>query len=213
MDRRDPRALGLAREIALAQLREAAADAQLHLGGGLVRERDREHPIDPGLVVARGADEALDQDAGLAGAGARVDEQRPVAAVNCALLLGRQLGHAAPPGSLRQIDGKAQPVPPEQQLGFGWISPSRILRTTLRTVSRASSSASSSSSGDFQSVRKKRSPPPSSSLCALSTTPRARRSSPASGWYTAPIGSSPSRSFTTSAYSGACSLPLSAHLP
>src|SRR5439155_17186936 len=55
VDGRHPGALGLAGELAVAELGEAVADAELHLRGGLVGERDREYAVGPGVVGARRA--------------------------------------------------------------------------------------------------------------------------------------------------------------
>src|SRR5207248_7311875 len=82
VDRRDPRALGLPRALALAELHETAADPRLHLRRRLLREGDGEDAVDRHAVVADGAHEALHEHARLSAAGARLEEERAVATVD-----------------------------------------------------------------------------------------------------------------------------------
>jgi hypothetical protein len=92
VNRRYPGGVDGARVVALTRLEEAGADALAQLGGCLLGEGDREHPVDARPVLDHGANEPLDEDARLAAAGARVDEQRPVSALDRLALLRSQLG-------------------------------------------------------------------------------------------------------------------------
>ena len=74
VDRRDPRAVELAREIGPAAAVERGADARAQLAGRLPRVRDHEHRLDVEALLAHRAHEALDEHARLAGARAGRDE-------------------------------------------------------------------------------------------------------------------------------------------
>ena len=82
MDRRDPGALGLAREAAAPEVDEPPPHTALELGGGLLGEGDREHPLDRHAVLEHRFREPLDEHAGLTASRPRVQEQRTVAALH-----------------------------------------------------------------------------------------------------------------------------------
>jgi hypothetical protein len=88
VDRRDPRPLGLACGVALAELEQPPAHARLELARRLLGERDREDATgrDAGPHVAG---EALDEHRRLAAAGRRAeDEVAGVVADRPGLLVG-----------------------------------------------------------------------------------------------------------------------------
>ena len=74
MDRRDPGAVELAREVVPAALREGGADPRPQLAGGAARVRDDEDRVDVEAALADRADDPLDEHGRLAGAGAGGDE-------------------------------------------------------------------------------------------------------------------------------------------
>jgi hypothetical protein len=100
VDGGDRGSLSRARVVAAPELEETRAHPLPHLGGGLVGERDREHALDGNLVVHHRPHEALDEHRGLPGAGPGPHQERPVAAVHDALLLGCEAHR-----SHRQSDG------------------------------------------------------------------------------------------------------------
>ena len=79
VNRGDPGAVELTREVVSVELREAAADPAAQLTCGPFRVRDREHRVDRETAVADGAHEALDEHRRLSGAGAGGDEDEPAA--------------------------------------------------------------------------------------------------------------------------------------
>ena len=87
MDRRDERPLGRARLIDRAELAQARADPLAQLPGSLLGERDREHRRDIDPVFDHRACETLDEHRRLAAAGARIEQQVAVAALDRAPLL------------------------------------------------------------------------------------------------------------------------------
>jgi hypothetical protein len=87
VDRRDPRALGVTREVALAKLEQPLADALLELARGLLGERDREDPPRRDPVVEHLTDEALDEHARLAAARGGAQQQVALALEDRACLL------------------------------------------------------------------------------------------------------------------------------
>ncbi len=111
VDRRDPRAVELTGEILAPALRERSANARAQLARRATRVRDDEDRVDVEPAVADGADEALDEDGGLARAGARGDEHLAGCLDRCELLLvhvrsilqigqrSHHAGHASPFGS------------------------------------------------------------------------------------------------------------------
>jgi hypothetical protein len=74
MDRRDPRAVELAREVGPAAPVERRADARAQLARRLARIGDDEHRLDVEALLAHRAHEALDEHARLAGPRARGNE-------------------------------------------------------------------------------------------------------------------------------------------
>jgi hypothetical protein len=84
---------------------EPFPDSLGELPRGLLGEGDRQDPVDVHPVIDHGRHEALDEHGRLPGAGPGAQQQRAVAPVDRAPLLGRRLGHA----STRQIEGYEQP--------------------------------------------------------------------------------------------------------
>ncbi len=78
VDRRDPGAVELAREIRTAALAQRGADPCPQLARGLARVRDHEDRLDVDPALADGPDVPLDEDRGLARAGAGGDEDGAV---------------------------------------------------------------------------------------------------------------------------------------
>src|SRR5215210_504448 len=191
VDRGDPRALGGARLLAAPELEEAAAHPDPHLGGGLLGEGDREYRIHPHPVLRHGPHEPLHEHGGLAGAGSRPHQQRAVAAIHSALLLGRQLAHR----SLLQIEGYLQPPFQSHESGREQIAPPRIRASVSWMRPSAHSSFSRNSSALRRSLAKYPLPRPSTSVA---TIPRGRGSSLASATYTPPTARSSSSRSTTS---------------
>ena len=118
VDGRDPGAVELAREVVASALAQLAPDARTQLTRGLARVRDHEDRADVDPAVAHRADEPLDEHGGLAGAGARREEDATVGLDRCLLLRvrgerahGRRIlhigqswhhcGHSPPRGSCR----------------------------------------------------------------------------------------------------------------
>ncbi len=118
VDGRDPGAVELAREVVASALAQLAPDARTQLTRGLARVRDHEDRADVDPAVADRADEPLDEHGGLAGAGARREEDATVGLDRCLLLRvrgerahGRRIlhigqswhhcGHSPPRGSCR----------------------------------------------------------------------------------------------------------------
>jgi hypothetical protein len=87
VDRRDPRALGVARRVALAELEQALADAVAQLARRLLGEGDREDPAGRELVLDHVAHEALDEHRRLAAARGGAEQQVALALAHRARLL------------------------------------------------------------------------------------------------------------------------------
>ena len=87
VNRRDPGAVEVAREIGPLELEQARADPRAELAGGTVGVGDHEQRVDVEAVVDHRAGEPLDEHGRLAGAGAGRDEGR-AAGVDRRLLLG-----------------------------------------------------------------------------------------------------------------------------
>jgi hypothetical protein len=100
VDRRDPRALGVAGGVVALELEEAVADPVGELARRLLGEGDREDPADLDVVLHDGAHDALDHHARLAAARPGRDQQRPGAILDDRQLLLGEGDHAA---TLRQI--------------------------------------------------------------------------------------------------------------
>ena len=103
MDRRDPGALGRACGLVIARFTQPHADALAQLGCGLLGERDRQDLSDTDSVLMDGPGEALDQHRGLAAAGAGVEQQLALAALDRKRLLRRELHRRQLPA--QQIPG------------------------------------------------------------------------------------------------------------
>ena len=105
VDGRDPRAVELAGEVGPPALEQRGADARAELAGRLARVGDDEHRLDVEPLVADGADEALDEHRGLAGAGAGRDEH--LAAASTAASAARSLRRAHPAHRPEVAPGRA----------------------------------------------------------------------------------------------------------
>ena len=136
VNRGDPGAVELTREVVPVELRESAANPAAQLACGPFRVRDREHRVDREAAVADGAHEALDEHGRLSGACAGGDEDEPGRVDRRELLRVRRAGfldhgHVR---ATRQIDHRLHQVghgnPP---FGSCWTSPERI-RSTKRVA-------------------------------------------------------------------------------
>src|SRR5205085_2276582 len=98
VDGRDPGAVELPREVAPIARDELLADPPPQLARRLARVRDDEHRVDVDPALAHRADEALDEDGGLARARAGGDEDLAFGLDGCELLgiharVTRHMGH------------------------------------------------------------------------------------------------------------------------
>ncbi len=136
VDRRDPGAVQLAREIVAPELREPPADSPAQLAGSPLGVRDRKHRVDGQAAVADRPDEALDEHGRLARARACRDEDEPARVDGGQLLFVRRLRHLDHGHDLatRHIDHRSHHVgqgnPP---FGSCRTSPDRM-RSTKRSA-------------------------------------------------------------------------------
>ena len=144
VDRRDPGAVELEREVGPPPLDEARPDARAKLSGRPLRVGDDEDGVDVEAVVDDGADEPLDEHRGLPGARAGGDEHGAACLGRCALLLVRRRPHGRSLRHMRQRSHQCGQSPP---FGSWRTSPSRIRSTSPTAVERAVSIASANSSG------------------------------------------------------------------
>ena len=144
VDRGDPGAVELEREVGTAPLEQSGADAGAQLAGGPLRVRDHEQRVDVEPVVHDGPDESLDEHGGLARARARRHEDRPVRLDRRALLVVGERRHGR---AFLQIGHKSHQCGQSPPCGSCRTSPLRIRSTRPTAVCRASSTASSKSSG------------------------------------------------------------------
>ena len=144
VDRGDPRAVELEREIGAAPLEQSRADAGAQLAGGPLRVRDHEDGVDVEPVVHDGPDESLDQHGGLARARPRRDEHVPVRVDRRALLVVGKRRHGR---GFLQIGHRSHQCGQSPPCGSCRTSPLRMRSTRPTAVRRASSTASSKSSG------------------------------------------------------------------
>ncbi len=95
VDRRDPRAVELPREVVAAARTQRRPDARAKLARRLARVGDDEHRLDVEALLAHRAHEPLDEHGRLARAGAGRDEDLAGRFDRCALLLvhGRSIRH------------------------------------------------------------------------------------------------------------------------
>ena len=113
VNRRDPGAVELAREVVPSTLGKRGADPRPQLAGGTTRVRDHEDRVDVEPAIADRADDPLDEHRGLAGTGTGGDEHLSPG-LDCRKLLivharsirqigqrSHQLGHSPPRGSWR----------------------------------------------------------------------------------------------------------------
>jgi hypothetical protein len=134
VDRRDPRAVELAREVGAAALGQRVADARAQLAGRAPRVRDHEDRVDIEAAVAHGADEPLDEHGGLARARARGDEDLAGRLDRCDLLLVHARG-------TRHIGHRSHQAGQSPPFGSWTTSPCRILPASRPAVVRAFSTA------------------------------------------------------------------------
>ncbi len=122
VDGRDPRAVELAGEVGPPALVQGRADAGAELGRRLARVGDDEQRVDVEPVVAHRADEPLDEDRRLAGAGARRDEDL-ASGLDRRDLLRIELRHARLIRHIRHSEHQLGHSPP---FGSWRTSPRRI---------------------------------------------------------------------------------------
>src|ERR1700722_17414394 len=79
--------LGIAREVTLAEVQKTGPHTLAQLAGGPLGESDREDPPRRDPILAHSPHEALDQDRGLAAAGAGSQQERSATPRDCLLLL------------------------------------------------------------------------------------------------------------------------------
>ena len=192
------RRLRRARVLALAELQEAAADAQLQLGGGLLGERDREDAVHRHVVVHHRAHEALDQHARscpLPALACRNSEpSRRSTACCCSWREARTL-HPLVPADRRVLRSRRS-----TSAGLGAAAaprPRACGRTSSQTVSPRPLELLARAPRGRES-RCRRSPSRARPAARRTSSPRGRRSCPASGTYTPPAGRSPISSRTAS---------------
>jgi hypothetical protein len=111
VDSRDPGAVEPACKVVPPTLGQSRADPRPQLAGRTARVRDHEDRVDVETAIADGADDSLDQDRRLAGAGAGRDEDLSSRFDRCELLLvharsirhigqrSHHVGHSPPSGS------------------------------------------------------------------------------------------------------------------
>ena len=137
MDRRDPRAVELAREVVSAALGERRADPRAQLARGPARVRDHEDRVDVEPALGDRADDALDEHGRLAGSGPGGDEDLSPGLDRRELLLVQLV--RAHPRSIRHIGHRSHHVGQSPPRGSWWTSPSRIRPASAVAVSRADS--------------------------------------------------------------------------
>ena len=144
VDRRDPRAVELAREVVAAALGERRANPRPQLARGAPRVRDDEDRVDVEAAIEDRAHDALDEHRRLAGAGAGGDEHLARRLDRGALLLvQRVLAHAR---STRHIGQRSHHAGHSPSRGSWLTSPSRIRPATAAAVARADSTTPQKSS-------------------------------------------------------------------
>ena len=146
VDRRDPRAVQLAREVVAAALAQLAPDPRAQLPSGLARVRDHEDRPDVDPAIAHGTNEPLDEHGGLARPRAGGEEDAAFGVDRRALLRvrgerahGRRIlhigqswhhwGHSPPRGSWRTSPARMR-----------WASPRALSRAVSTWRQNASSS-------------------------------------------------------------------------
>ena len=130
VDRRDPRAVELAREVLPTALRERCADAGAQLAGGASRVRDDEDRLDVEPAVAHGAHETLDEHRSL-------PRTRPCRDEDLAGRLDRRLLLLVHPRSIRQIGHRSHQAGQSPPFGSCFTSPTRMRPPRRRAVSFA----------------------------------------------------------------------------
>src|SRR5581483_1465293 len=137
VDRRDPGAVELAREILPAALGERRADPRAQLPGRAPRVRDDEDRVDVEAPVADGANDALDENRRLPRPGAGGDEDLPGRLHGRELLLVERMpAHAR---STRHIGQRSHHCGHSPPRGSWWTSPSRIRPASADAVDFADS--------------------------------------------------------------------------
>ena len=119
--------------------RSRAADPLAQLGCRLLGERDRQDPPDVDAVLDHGPHEALDQHRGLAAAGAGVEQQVAVAALDRHQLL---VGELQPSIAAQQIPGCRQPLARARLRAWGQLAGPHLRRQRQRRASISESSSS-----------------------------------------------------------------------
>ena len=146
VDRRDPGAVEVAREIGPLELDQAGADPRAQLAGGTIGVGDHEQRVDVEAVLDDRPGEALDEDGRLPGAGAGRDERRAAGLDRSRLLLVRQSAgakngaHARSFRHMRQRSHQAGQSPPR---GSCTTSPARMRSASSTAVARACSISAS----------------------------------------------------------------------
>jgi hypothetical protein len=121
---RDPRRLGLARRLAVAELEQARAHARAQLARRLLGEGDGQDLVGAQAVLHHRGDEALDQHRRLARAGVGREHEVALAARDGLALLGGEGARHAEAASQRQMVGCAQPPRYAHEVGSGTRRPS-----------------------------------------------------------------------------------------
>ena len=130
VDRRDPGAVELTRQVEPAPLGERPPDPGTQLTCGLARIGDHEHRVDVEPFVTDGRDEALDQHRGLAGTGPGRHEDLAACLDGGALVLVHDR-------STRHIVQRSHQVGQSPPFGSWATLPARMRRAAARPRSRA----------------------------------------------------------------------------
>ncbi len=143
VDGRDPGALDVAREIDAVELQQSLADPGSQLPRGALGVGDDEDALEPQPAVGDRADEALDEDGGLPGAGAGRDED-DARLVDRGLLL-RIRGPDAHARFTRHIGQRSHHVGQVPPRGSCSTSPARMRATAACARSTARSTCAQNS--------------------------------------------------------------------
>ena len=137
VDRRDPRAVELAREVVPAAPREGCADPRPQLARRAARVRDDEDRVDVEPALGDRADDPLDEHGRLAGTGAGRDEDLAPRLDRGQLLMVELV--ATHGRSIRQTVQRSHQAGHSPPRGSWRTSPSRIRSASAVAVSRADS--------------------------------------------------------------------------
>ena len=144
VDRRDPGAVELERELGPTQLEQPSADPCPQLARGALRVGDHEQRLHVEPLVDHRAHEPLHEHGRLAGARPRRDEDVP-AGLDRGALLG--VGSGSHGRAFRQIRHRSHQCGQSPPCGSWRTSPARMRSTSPTAVPRAPSTASSNSAG------------------------------------------------------------------